>query len=165
MTRARALLLVSLAACLVCHAASADPQRRLESARKALEAGDYQDAARDLAKGLDEAREDGAPPSVLLNLNLDLADVYATYPDLGREADAEALYLEARRIAEAHTAAGHNARVDVLRRLGDYYALQGRHEQAIPVLEQFLKEAETAVPLDRTLEGIDRLAKAIEDIA
>ena len=149
MTRGGVGLVVSLLACLSWGLASADPEDELESGRKALEAGDYPEAAKDLAKGLEEAREDGASPNVRLNLHLGLADVYATYPDLGREADAEALYLEARRIAEAHTTTGHGARIEVLRRLGAYYAIQGKNTQAIPVLEQFLKEAEAAVPPDR----------------
>jgi tetratricopeptide (TPR) repeat protein len=149
MTRIGVGTIVSLALCLLSGVSSADPQRRLESGRKALESGDSKRAAKDFAQGLEEAREDGAPAGVLLNLNLALADVYATWPDLGREADAEPLFLEARRIAEQGAAPGHGARIEVLRRLGGYYAQQGKPAQAIPVLEQFLKEAETAAPPDR----------------
>lgn len=139
------MLLVSLIHCLAWETAAADPQRKLEAARKALDAGDHGAAAKDLAEGLEEAREDGAHANVVMMLCLELGELYATYPDLGHEAEAEKLLLEARRIAESETTAGSNARIATLQKLGTYYAVSGRNEQAIPVLEQFLKEGETAV--------------------
>ncbi len=148
MTRALAKWLVLLAICLVAGFAVADAQRKLESGRKALDAGDFRDAAEDFAEGLEDAREEKSSELVLL-LCLELGELYATYPDLGHERDAEPLLVEARKIAESGLAAGHNARLEALRRLGSYYAVEGRNSDAIPVLEQWLNEAAGGIPPDR----------------
>jgi predicted aspartyl protease len=144
--RSRALLL-SLALCLSPGSAQADPQGRLESGRKALESGDHERAAADFAAGLEEGRHER--DAAIFQLSLELANVYATFPDLGHEADAEKLYLDAWKMAQALTAVGSNARIATSEALGTYYSLQGRHADAIAVLEQWLKEAQIAAPPDR----------------
>jgi hypothetical protein len=146
LTRALAL---SLTAFWLSRAAAADPPRALESGRQQIEAGDYQDAAVTFRDGLTEAREENSHPTLILALLVELADVYVTYPDLGKEADAEALLLEARAIAESKLPAGDRGRVRVLEQLGTFYSLQDRPADVIPVLEAFMAEADRSLPPER----------------
>ncbi len=129
--------------------ASANPADELESGRRALESGDPGKAAARVRDGLDEARAEKSGASLIFLLSVELADVYATSPDLGREAEAGPLLLEARRIAEAGLPAGHPNRVAVLSRLGTWYFVQDEQAKALPVLEQFVAEAAGSVPAER----------------
>jgi hypothetical protein len=143
------VFLLSLTLLVSSRDAAADPPRALESGRQEIEAGDYEDAAVTFRDGLAEAREEKSHPSLILALLVELADVYMTYPDLGKEADAEALLVEARAIAESTLPAGDRSRVVVLERLGTFYSLQDRQAEVIPVLEAFMTEAEPSIPPER----------------
>ncbi len=149
MGRHSRVLCLSLAFATIADLAAADAQRRLEAGRSELESGDHAEAAVEFERGLAEAREDGDPASLVFVLCAELADVYTTYPDLGRESDAEPLLLEARGIAEATLPAGNGNRLALLQRLGQFYYIQDRRPEAIPVLEQYMEEGAVSIPPER----------------
>lgn len=142
MPRVVRVLSLSLLLSLQSSGAAADPERHLAAGRSEVEAGDPEGAAEEFEAGLAEAREEKSPAGLIAVLEAELADVYSTYPELGKEAEAEALLVDARRIVEAGERSGSRNRVVILQRLGGYYSQQGNETAAIPVLEQFLKEAE-----------------------
>jgi hypothetical protein len=71
-----------------------------------------------------------------------LGEIYATYPELGEGDRAEVLLLRARDLAETHLAKDEELRLAVLERLGRFYAVGGRWQEAVDPLETWLALAE-----------------------
>lgn len=154
----RALRLLCVAALALSCATT--PQQRLAAGRRAVEAGDSEAAQRELEAG--RALELKTPTGALVPLDVELGDLYLTYPELGHEAEVEGLYKEALALAEKGFASDDTKYAGVLQRLGDYYLIEERYADAVPILERFLAASRAHWTVDQTYQSSQAsgLAKA-----
>jgi tetratricopeptide (TPR) repeat protein len=154
----RALRLLCVAALALSCATTA--QQHLAAGKRAVEAGDTEAAQHELEAG--RALEQKAPTGALVPLDIELGDLYVTYPELGHEADVEGLYKEALALAEKGYGNDDTKYAAVLQRLGDYYLIQERYADAVPILERFLAASRAHWTVDQTYQSSQAsgLAKA-----
>jgi hypothetical protein len=104
------------------------------AADRLVERGRFEAAARHYARSIDAAAEAGSPEGQFL-ATVDLADLYATYPSLGREEESIDLWLEALELAEqTYGLTSHNLGLVALR-LADTLVLLDRSAEAVPYFE------------------------------
>jgi tetratricopeptide (TPR) repeat protein len=139
--RCRVELLTAALACVLALAcATASPESHLRAGKSALDAGDVARAQRELEAAHAAATPDAASPSTRLQVAVELGDLYATYPDLRHESDADDLYREALEIVQQANMPDAKL-AGLLQRIADYYMTQNRWEDAIPFLERFVEGA------------------------
>ncbi len=153
----RALLTLCAIVALLASAAPAradSAESKLRAGQAAVEAGDTEDAVEELEEGRALAKSEGASPGVRIALAVELADLYATYPDLGHEAEAEALYREA--LGEMQSLQASDAAMGGLyQRVGNYYLVREEWAKAISPLERFLETARAQWPIDRVYASLE----------
>src|SRR5262245_9833172 len=137
------------------------PKEHLDSARRAVERGDVEAARRELEAGR-ALEQQSQPTGALGPLDVELADLYLTYPELGGESQAEGLYKEALALYEEAYDGDDTKYAGALQRLGDYYLIEERWSDAIPVLERFVAAAPSQWSVDQVYESSQArgLAKA-----
>ena len=156
----RVLLRIACAGALALSCAVGTPRQHLDAGTRAVKNGDVAGAQREFEAG--RALEKQAPTGLLPMIDVELADLYLTYPELGRESEAGGLYKEALAQAEAATNGDDAKYPGLLQRLGDYYLIEERWADAIPILERWLVAARAQASVDQIYESSQAsgLAKA-----